>query len=88
MSFINNKLQVSESRKCTGTVITVFGFNAEDLVHFIPSLCGGYFEAIQIANQWIEKYNDELTHNTAGPDRKYRGITLKMFHVKRDGASK
>jgi hypothetical protein len=50
-----NCLQVSESRKCTGTVITVFGFNAVDVVVFLPRLCGGYFGAVQAARDFINQ---------------------------------
>lgn len=45
--------QISESRKCTGTVITVFGPNAVDVVVFLPRLCGGYFQAVEAAKAWI-----------------------------------
>lgn len=50
----NKHMQISESRKCTGTVITVFGFNAVEYVQFIPALCGGYFGAIEAAREWIK----------------------------------
>jgi len=53
------KYSISESRKSVGTFITVYGFNAEEFVVFIPELCGGYFQALAYAKAWILDRGDK-----------------------------